>query len=182
MIRKTIESVLCAPARTELKQIQMGRFLTETNKIFRRVQHDPAIDVASIDNQIRAVAIRFGPYLNSPLKEVEDGTLEKLTKLIASYMGRFVDAGIITLSAKNIVIFTSVICDKFSTGWAIGNKCVVPRLDLFMRHAPPEISYGSLGLGISCRRMSSMSRTLQEAIVSQVDRTPKLKFCLALDG
>jgi hypothetical protein len=178
IIRSTLNNVLCAPSRRDLLQIQQNRFMAETSRVFRMIT-TKYIDVQSVDQQIFEISQKFGTYLNPPLDSIEECILAKLVAALSKYLNLFVEAGTITLSPKNIVVFTSIMCDKFSTGWVIENKTVVERLDLFARHAPPEIYYGSIPeLDINCRSMSSMTRKLQQEIIGSGNCAPKLKYCL----
>ena len=180
IISSTVKNVLCAPSRLKQKQLQMNRFLSETTKVFRSLS-STHIDVISVDMQMLQIAQKFGAYLNHPLEKIDPVVHSKITDVIFTYLNLFVEDGSITLSPKNVTVFTAVVCDKFSSGWIIKDKVVIPKIGLFAKHAPPEIAYSTITeLDIVCRAMSSLKRQMQSTIIGSSNHTPKLKYCMRL--
>lgn len=163
-IRAHLVTILCGPERDAMYKHQMARFTTETTKALKPIfTETTVVDIGTVVARVVPIRIRYGYFLNPPLKTPPPAVVDDLTDLLCTYITR-IDQYLAKSINNGTILSTYVafMTQQLAKGYEIDDTVILPRIQLFHRHIPASLMYSKFE-SISSKNISAFSRSFRRA-------------------
>ena len=157
----TLKAIFSSRSRRDLHKGCMQRFKADVLKQFK-TKGSPK-DICSIVGISRDVLNRHSKFLNPPA-EPSSAFMEHHCRRIPLFFKTLFPEG--EMTRKSVAVFTATVIQHESQkgGLTVSGHSVIHENRWATVHAPSSLQYGSLGLCLTCRNMSVMSREMQSRL------------------
>lgn len=156
--------LLPSPPRATSRALHHRRALAVVRRAIRTAPSFASAWTATVFAAARAAPAMRPPCLSGVL-----------VRTVAARIAQFACALGVAANKRSAAAFAAATVQMLSTGHCANGVCVIPRLPVLARHAPSELQHAEL-LGISCRAVSTATRTIVDACVAGGVRFPLTRW------
>ena len=166
-IKSVIVSIMSGVKRKQYHDGYKKRFMDGATKIFKS-HKTTKIDFAAIDLKLASLMWPFKKSLNPPIEIIDKRFLDRLANGLLKYFELVCATSDSTIAntPQQVAVYTASMCTHFSTGYAIGDVAIIPKIEWFAQHSAPEIDYKYFGENCN-KAITGFNRRFRKLCISK---------------